>query len=505
MSESRILFLCPTRDRPALHKRMAESFLATNPQHTKLVFRIDDDQQEQYERIQDSRILYLVGRRVMIGPKANEVAIKHAKKYDLIVVGSDETIFITHDWEKQVLEAHDAGAHSIVTGDGRFNDLLPAYLFFDTKIVQAMGYLYPPCLEHLCIDVFLMLLSKALGGFAYVPTAIIKHDEPDNVRNGGGDAQTTRCNSLAQYDKDDNAFDNYLDTTFWTDAEKCGQALNVPITRIELPKRKRAANKYFSLDAAGQMDINVKKVSQECRLFMATPCYGDMLTAGYVQSLMQTVQFFNRCGIRNKLHLHRNNSDVALARNLCVASFLATDFTHIMFIDADIQWPPQEPMRMLGMDLPVLGGLYARKIIMGDSVSEGITPVGEISKLAETIHGAVQAERLPGGFLLIKREVFETIMQKRPDLKWDLGETEGDKGVESIKPFVYAFFEHGMNFKTHQYIGEDYAFCDLCRECEIPLWGDLLAVLGHTGGYTFTTQPWKILSKDNTNLGSASV
>jgi hypothetical protein len=257
-----------------------------------------------------------------------------------------------------------------------------------------------------------------------------------------------------------------------------------------------ADSRYYKLNPKGDMDIDIASIAKDSKLYIATCCYGDMLTAGYTISLVKTIQFLGRCGIKNKWSLQRNNSDVALARNLLVAGFLATDCTHILFIDADIQWDEKEPMRMLAMDLPVLGGLYARKFIFGDSVSKGIEPVAEIPKQAKTIYGAVEAIRLPGGFLLIKREVFQTIIKQRPDLKWDLGSDSTDKEVEAIKPFVYAFFEHGMNFKKHTFIGEDYAFCDLCRECGIEIWADQLATLGHVGGYTYIVDPRRIMENN---------
>ena len=46
------------------------------------------------------------------------------------------------------------------------------------------------------------------------------------------------------------------------------------------------------------------------------------------------------------------------ARNLCVRHFLAGTWTHLFFVDSDIELPDDALLRLLAADVPIASGLY---------------------------------------------------------------------------------------------------------------------------------------------------
>ena len=83
-----------------------------------------------------------------------------------------------------------------------------------------------------------------------------------------------------------------------------------------------------------------------------------------------------------------------------------------------------------------------------------IGKVGHNEKCIEVNYGAT-------GFMLIHRSVFETIIKKRPDLKYK-NDIDFYSGAEDN---FYDFFSVGVNKETKKYESEDYGFCKLYKEC----------------------------------------
>jgi hypothetical protein len=166
---------------------------------------------------------------------------------------------------------------------------------------------------------------------------------------------------------------------------------------------------------------------------------------------------------------------------------------------------------MLAMDVPVLGMCYAKKqrdwaeyvkaaqdCVEGKRKPEeviweevGLVCSGVLFDGAKEHDGIVEAVRIPAGGMLIKREVFERIIQKRPDLKW----TCGDGVPEHLQPYMHSFFQPGFAKDKSQHFGEDYAFSNLCREMGFKIYGDMMAKVVHWGMESFTKNPRSLLTQ----------
>ena len=95
-----------------------------------------------------------------------------------------------------------------------------------------------------------------------------------------------------------------------------------------------------------QIQLNIPEM-QKMKLFIATPMYGGMCHGLYTKSLMDTTAVLMNHGIQSQIYYLFNESLITRARNYCVANFLKSDATHLMFIDSDIAWKAMDLMFMM--------------------------------------------------------------------------------------------------------------------------------------------------------------
>ena len=203
-----IAVLCPSRHRNRNHLRLALNFFERNPSRSILVFGLDADDEAEYLRVNHPRIRYEVFPRVRCAQMNNLLAAKYAPLAAILAPIGDDHLFRSPDWEQKVWAAHEAGGNIIVCRDGRFDDGLPANYFVASRIVKALGFLSPPCLEHLCADNFLRDLGREIGGYVYLPDVFIEHLHYMNHKSEMDDTYR-ECNSDEQYRKDCGAWDAY--------------------------------------------------------------------------------------------------------------------------------------------------------------------------------------------------------------------------------------------------------------------------------------------------------
>ena len=128
----------------------------------------------------------------------------------------------------------------------------------------------------------------------------------------------------------------------------------------EAPKSKSfgAFKQISGTEAVIDLDI-----LRKYNVFFATPCYGGMLTDQFFLSMFRMSQVLMQHGINFRITTLRNESLISRARNILTAMFLASDCTHLMFIDSDIEFQPEDILRALAYDKPVIAGAYPKKAL----------------------------------------------------------------------------------------------------------------------------------------------
>ncbi len=236
------------------------------------------------------------------------------------------------------------------------------------------------------------------------------------------------------------------------------------------------------------------------KLFIATPMYGGMCAGYYTQSLMSLQNLLRDNRIDTAASFLFNESLIQRARNALVHGFLKTDFTHLMFIDADIRFNPQDVIPMLLADKPILCGIYPKKEINWNAIhaaAQAGVPAHELRRYSGSfvvnLVGYAGEQRVEidqpceiwnggTGFMLIKREVFESLKEHVPSYINDTNDLGGNIGQERI----HEFFATSIEPIGERLLSEDYHFCKIWREkCGGKVWAAPWAQLGHVGTHIF--------------------
>jgi len=231
-------------------------------------------------------------------------------------------------------------------------------------------------------------------------------------------------------------------------------------------------------------------------IFLATPMYGGQCTGQYVQSLLNFVALANNQQLKVSCAFMFNESLITRARNGLAHQFLSTDNTHLMFVDADIKFQAADLWHMIQADVPLICGIYPKKEINWTAVAEAVKNDAPVDKLQNytgsfvvnlvgndpsvTVPANQPAEILAGGtgFMLIKREVFETLMPHTPKYKNDLPNL--GMGTE-----IYDFFQTSHCPDSGRLLSEDYHFCIQYRKAGGKVYAAPWCKLGHWGSYLF--------------------
>ncbi|HWA31413.1 MAG TPA: hypothetical protein VG867_09950 [Rhizomicrobium sp.] len=237
------------------------------------------------------------------------------------------------------------------------------------------------------------------------------------------------------------------------------------------------------------------------RLFVATPCYGGVVTQRYMQCVCALLQYTASIGISVQVELLGYESLITRGRNTLVAKFLDDpSLTHLMFIDADIGFETEQVMRMLNLREDVVAGMYPLKII--DWTTEAVkrvrsgepmdhAPLRFVGTPCENQERERRDRFVTGiyagtGFMLIRRNVFETMIRSYPHLRYRAAHTAA---VPSLSLNQYALFDCVIDAKTGEYLSEDYAFCQRWRALGGKIWLDTASQLAHIGPHEFFGSP----------------
>lgn len=231
-------------------------------------------------------------------------------------------------------------------------------------------------------------------------------------------------------------------------------------------------------------------------LMIGTPCYNGNVTVNYLRSVITAIGFLEQQGVRTGMLTPSHESLITRGRNLIANEFLRQEeYTHLLFIDADIGFQPELPWKYLQAGKDVVCGIYPVKHIDLDKLRT--IDAGVLSRVAEaaSLHYAVKLrpggrpEPLTGlipvdygatGFMLIRREVFQRMAEAYPELGYDYAYTNDDH-VNNV-----AFFETAIDPATRDYLPEDYAFCKRWTDIGGEIFADIHSVFTHVGIHDYT-------------------
>lgn len=235
-------------------------------------------------------------------------------------------------------------------------------------------------------------------------------------------------------------------------------------------------------------------------LFVATPMYGGMCTGLYTVGLLNTPGVLGVNKITMQYAMMQNESLITRARNSLTYDFLASECTHLMFIDADIGFNPKDIISMVDADKDIVCGMYPKKEIDWNSVSKaverGVPPdqlhrhtaapvvnfLNDAKEQAGVLNQLIQIDNGGTGFMLIKRNVFEFLKDKVPTYTNDMFFAVDQERKVKV---IYEFFATSIDEPSNRLLSEDYHFCKLARQNGFQVWAAPWVKLTHTGTYNF--------------------
>ena len=285
---------------------------------------------------------------------------------------------------------------------------------------------------------------------------------------------------------------------------------NIP--KIPVPKFNKAEAPAIPQPQQGQLQINIDDLRKE-KIFVATPCYGGMLTEAYFRSMVRTLTFFNQHQIPIAFGTIANESLVTRARNVLVAYFLQSNYTRLFFIDADIEFQVEDVLKLIAHNKEVCVGAYPKKGVNWQRIRDSVLrkSTEEISdrdiaaagsdyainfkfvnrdlKQIAIENGVIKLHDGATGFMMIKREAIDKMIAAYPDLKYnnDLN-TPPD-----LQDFFYAFFDTMIDPKDKRYLSEDYTFSRRWQDIGGDIWLDPSISLNHFGSFNFQGNPAQII------------
>jgi hypothetical protein len=235
------------------------------------------------------------------------------------------------------------------------------------------------------------------------------------------------------------------------------------------------------------VNVNLSEETlKSCKIFIATPMYGGKCSGQFTSSCIQLQKLFSKFEVECEFHFMMGESLITRGRNNLVDKFLSTDCTHLLFIDSDIEFNPNDVFTLLFFDKDVIASPYAKKYIRWDKI---ITAIKNNPKITppelESISGGFVLNVLPDtekfksneplevtevgtGFMMIKRNVFNILAEKYPNLKY---KSDDNINYRIMPKYVYSFFDTVIDTKdsitgggSDRYLSEDYMFCNLWRK-----------------------------------------
>jgi len=234
---------------------------------------------------------------------------------------------------------------------------------------------------------------------------------------------------------------------------------------------------------------------KEQYVLIGTPCYGGSVTVEYMKSMHRLGRVFDRLGIRYYVRYYETESLIQRARNALMAEMYNKSFTHLMFIDADIGFDPLYMVRLLLAKTPVIAGSYPMKklnvrgILQADKDDDVRSVLIRTQPMVYTPlaganadeNGFLEVMAAPTGFMLIHKSVPHLLSKICTPYIQNMPEYQNNVGTNRF----FDFFKVYVCPKTNILLSEDYGFCMICRDNDIPIMVDTMATLSHTGRHTF--------------------
>jgi hypothetical protein len=258
--------------------------------------------------------------------------------------------------------------------------------------------------------------------------------------------------------------------------------------------------------AAIEISVSIEELRKK-KIFVATPMYGGMCGGQYTKSTADLASMAAQYGMDVRFFYLFNESLIPRARNYLVDEFLRSDCTHLMFIDADIGFDPNDVIALSviaaeGSDKHIVCAPYPKKCIAWEKIKRAVdkgvadrdpnilenyvgdyvfNPKSGASSIP--LDEPVEVLESGTGFMMIQRAALEKFRDAYPQYMYlpDHVRTEHFDGTREI----LMAFQAEIDPASKRYLSEDYWFCQKSSDAGIKTWLCPWMKLQHMGSYVF--------------------
>jgi hypothetical protein len=241
-------------------------------------------------------------------------------------------------------------------------------------------------------------------------------------------------------------------------------------------------------------------MTDRIHLVVATPCFGGQVSSIYASSIFH-LQRAVRCQSNLVLTIQMRDGDALITRaraNLVTLFLDDPAATHLLFVDADIGFAPEQVFRLIESGADVVAGVYpikrvnwdkARRMLQTSAASAPSAALDYVLEIDDpdrvvVVNGFTRVRYAGTGFLMIRRHVLER-MCAHPAYAPLQFFREHSLDALSGSPNRFALFECMIDAATGTYLSEDFAFCKRWTDIGGEIWADLQSRLDHVGPSVF--------------------
>ena len=256
------------------------------------------------------------------------------------------------------------------------------------------------------------------------------------------------------------------------------------------------------------MDDNVKKLTvsveelRKNRILVATPMYAGQCFGLYTKAAIDLATYCAKLKIPIKFRYIYNESLITRARNYLADDFLRSDYTHLVFIDSDMYFSPNDVLSLIALNKDIVGGPYPKKAIAWENVKVAVeagladgNPLALSKYTGEFAFNPVEGTKeikldrplevseVGTGFVAINRESLIKYMKAYPKLRYKPAHSR-TKNFDGSRE-ICAFFDTMIDPESKRYLSEDYMFCQNARKAGLKVYLCPWMKLYHIGTYIF--------------------
>lgn len=218
-----------------------------------------------------------------------------------------------------------------------------------------------------------------------------------------------------------------------------------------------------------------KEKDFKVNLFIGTPAYNGMVHIDYLNSIME----YHKAGIPITTMTIGNESLITRGRNTIISYFhKLKQFTHLLFLDADMYLSAEGLMRLLSHQTDVIGAPVALKGF--DKDGRAVYNVGKILKEQE---GLAKVDKVGTAVFMLSRNAVDALIANAEDKGLVYGSNPYTRGTTEKDILMYDVFQVGVF--NGDYLSEDYFVCENLRALGYNIYVDFNVKNRHNGMYVF--------------------